>query len=319
THAKWYQRAAELEGVPMFGLDKNTGPWGGEANEHKLEYEVAQYLEAIDWMEKVTGREYNDELMVEAMQNDVRSHWLWAQICMQNQAIPAPVNERRLYRFYNFGQNMPHYKSTVDLFQTLLDEMKDRVKRGIAGVPTEKFRYMTESQPPWAFLRFYREIETIYGAVSVGSPYVFGLAGRWQFEEDGTRLPCKLPEELGLSISTANSREENIRAYAIWQHHDDDHDMNRSKPHSLIERRNRRMVKLVQDWHVQALIAHRNRGCEMLSLSGPERQQEAREAGAAPRIEVEGSMADPREFDFPREIARVEAFLEGLGCEKLTK
>ncbi|MFC2072962.1 2-hydroxyacyl-CoA dehydratase, partial [Chloroflexota bacterium] len=165
---------------------------------------------------------------------------------------------------------------------------------------------------------FYREIETIYGAVSVGSPYIFGLAGRWQFEEDGTRLPCKLSEEMGLSISTANSREENVRAYVGWMHFKDDDDQHRSYPR-VREQRRRRLVKLIQDWHLQAIIAHQNRGCEMSSLSQPERQHEAREAGAAPRIVIEGSQADPREFDLGRELARVAAFLEGLGCKKLTK
>ena len=48
--------------------------------------------------------------------------------------------------------------------------MKDRVARGIAAVPNEKCRMMSDTQPPWSFLKIFRYLET-YGAVSIGSLY----------------------------------------------------------------------------------------------------------------------------------------------------
>ena len=46
----------------------------------------------------------------------------------------------------------PYLKESKDFYYELRDEVRDRVKRGIAAVATERFRVMIDSQPPWGFL-----------------------------------------------------------------------------------------------------------------------------------------------------------------------
>ena len=77
-------------------------PWG-ELNDNKIEYVAGQILDGIEWLEKTTGRTYDDELFIEACWNDFRSTSKWAEICTLNQAVPAPLEEKTMYSLYVSG------------------------------------------------------------------------------------------------------------------------------------------------------------------------------------------------------------------------
>ncbi len=46
-------------------------------------------LELIDWMEEITGKKYDDEKFINAVNWECESTNLWAQCGMVNQAIPG--------------------------------------------------------------------------------------------------------------------------------------------------------------------------------------------------------------------------------------
>src|SRR3989304_808809 len=81
-HAKWYQVMRDLEGgdVPYFCVDVSVGP-NDDVDEEKVDYVAGQYLDAIDWMQKVTGRTYDDEKLYQAIYNECKSTALWAETC----------------------------------------------------------------------------------------------------------------------------------------------------------------------------------------------------------------------------------------------
>jgi benzoyl-CoA reductase subunit B len=61
SHSKWYQVVSDLEGgIPTYSIDVSVGPFC-ELNENRLEYIVGQMHDGIEWLEKVTGRRYDDE------------------------------------------------------------------------------------------------------------------------------------------------------------------------------------------------------------------------------------------------------------------
>jgi hypothetical protein len=61
-----------------------------------------------------------------------------------------------------------------------------------APLGNETFRYMTDAEPPWSFLRLWRYLEE-YGGVSIGSIYSHSLIGMWEDQEDGSLGPRKPP------------------------------------------------------------------------------------------------------------------------------
>lgn len=308
SHSKWYQIVRDFEGdIPMYSIDVSVGPYR-ELNESRLNYVVDQLLDGIEWLEKTTGRKYDDAKLIRAVYDECRSTSTWAEICALNQAIPAPLDEKTMHSLYVFGTLRKSDHEFADFYEELRDEVKDRVARGIASVPTERCRLITDTQPPWAFLNVYRYLEK-YGAVSVGSLYVFGLAGIWETAPDGTWVPRKTPQQKGVQIKT---REEAVRVVADW---------NLSKPewqHFYDPQiKTDMMAQITKQWKLDGVILHYNRGCEGLSLGIAENRLGLIAKGI-PVMTYEGNMGDEREFDETKTLARIDAFMESMGLSKVT-
>ena len=305
SHSKWYQIASELEGgIPMFSIDVSVGSYE-ELTDHKINYIVRQMHDGIKWLEKVTGRDYDDELLIKAVKNEFRSCHYWSAICELNKTIPAPLDEKSMYSLYVLGTLRKSAQWTADFYEKeLYPEVKDRVTRGIAAVGNEKCRIMTDTQPPWAFLRIFRYLEQ-YGCVSIGSLYTFGLIGLWEVKEDGTWGPKPIPD-----IEITN-RDEALRALAEW---------NLSKPewqhfyHPKLK--SEMMIRIAREWKLDGVFLHFNRGCEGLSLGIAENRLAIQKAGIS-TMPFEGNMGDEREFDLERTMKRVDAFMESIEMEKM--
>jgi benzoyl-CoA reductase subunit B len=310
AHAKWFQIARELQGNHglLVGVDEGcrTAELMEEASH---EYYTKQMLDIIEKIEKYTGRKFDDELFIESVTNEMTSLALWGRICAQNQNIPAPLDEKTMFSLYVLNVLCPQWKEVAEFYQILAEEVEDRARRGIAAVANERFRFMHDSQPPWAFLRIFREMEK-YGAVSVGSIYSIGLAG-FGFSEatDGKLVPPKTPAEKGLKLRTREDaiaalveKEKGFFLFNMW---------------SSCTLRIQYALRFARQFKINAVIMHLNRGCEGAGLGQMETREELIKAGI-PVMTYEGNMGDPRDFDLDRTMSRIRAFLEAQGLKKLT-
>lgn len=96
THGKWYEHVSEYNKVPYYCVDVGVGP-ARDLTSNKIDYVVNQLHEAIEYLCKVTGREYRDDLLIEACKNLFRSTSTWAEICCLNKHVPAPLDEKTMH------------------------------------------------------------------------------------------------------------------------------------------------------------------------------------------------------------------------------
>ena len=309
THAKSDTVASYLEGgVPTCVIDVAVGYYHPH-QEHKVRYLVDQMHDAIEWMEKVTGRTYDDERLIQGTLNEIRSAALWGRICSLQKNVPAPLDEKTMYPLHAIHTLIREKDEGVDFYRQLLDELQDRIAQGIAALPVEKCRLITTNQPPWPLLKLFRYFEQ-YGALSIGSLYTYALTTPWEVDAAGTMTPVALPEESGLSLQT---REQALEALAdlymkvptFYLFHD-------------IEFRSLMEVKLVEDWGVNGVVMHQNRGCEAGCMGIMETRRMIIDAGI-PVMLFEGSVADERELDEKRILNRIDNFMETLGLKKLDR
>ncbi len=216
-----------------------------------------------------------------------------------------------MYSFYILPLLARHWEETVGLLTELRDELKDRVSRGIAAVANEQIRLMHDSQPPWFKLDLFRHLEKKYGAVCVGAHYSFALSAAWAYEpEKDTWLPARSPKEAGVELKT---RQEACDWYAEWY-----------LAYQTILRSlrfsgagvNKRVLDIVKNWHIDGTIIHLNRGCEGTAVGQMELYRFLTDQNI-PCVTYEGNMADAREYDHERTIAKIETFMETLGIKKL--
>lgn len=316
SHAKWYQVVSDLEGgIPMFCVDVATGPAVQSDGEQfrsiqppkrAIDYIVNQCLDGIEWLRKITGRPYRDDLLRLGIFNHLRTTSTWARICELQKNVPAPLDEKTMFSLYVLGTLGKASRWCADFYDELYDEVKDRVGRGIAAVGNERVRIMTDTQPPWAFLDLFRYLEGL-GCVSIGSLYTFGLIGQWEIKQDGMWGARTCPSNID-AIPTG--RREMLEEYVKfelnkpqWQH------FYHPKLKSAM------MIKIAREWKVDGVMLHFNRGCEGLSLGIPENRLALQKEGF-PVMSFEGNMGDGRDNDKARVKAHVKEFMETLGLQK---
>lgn len=319
SHGKWYQEAIRLSGHdipelvhdiavgPYWEKDEETGVFVARPQENRIRYLADQLHESIEQLEKITGRTYNDELLIEAAYNYFENTTLWPEICVLNQAIPAPLDEKSMFSLYVFGALNKASGKFVSFYKALRDEIKDRVDRGIAAVPNERARLMSDIQPPWGFLKIFRYLEE-FGVVSIGSVYTDCLMSIWQIEKDGSLKPRVTPQQQGITIK---DRDHCLMLLAdwllssVWAQNFQEHTLK-----SFF------MEKMYEQWHCDGILIHYNRGCEGLSLGVAENRLYLVNKGI-PVLPYEGNMGDEREFDLAETTEKINAFMESLGLSRI--
>ena len=296
------QLAGDILGVPYFVIDF---PHSG--SQQARQYLLDQMQEAISWMEKVTGREYNDELLIQAMKNEWRSMTLWAEVCMQVQHVPAPIDWRHLWSLRLPLVTMRHTEEVVDYVQMVLDEVKDRAKQGISARGFERARFTSEGLPPFFYPQILHHPEK-YGAIYVIGGFGVTEWGAWDMAKDGTWTPAKPHWERGIEVRT---REGALRTLVdLYVDH-----TNFQRTWTL-QFRPQEAVKRTQDWHCAGAVAINDLGCKGAQVGVGEILNALGDAGI-PTVVFDSSQTNPRDFDLAQVTDRVDTFFENLGLTRL--
>jgi benzoyl-CoA reductase subunit B len=291
-------------GIPVFNLDYPIT--SAENKDSHLEYFASQMLDAIEWMEQVTGRTYDDELFIEAVRNDSRITTLWARICEANKAVPAPLSQQMLMMLSFPAACMRHKTSTADLYQMTWEEIQERVRDGIAAVASERCRLIHEGLPPLFFMQLLRFPEK-YGAVFIGSHYDFSLNGAFERIDDGSWQVIPSLDEQGVEL---RSREDAVKALARRNLRSPQWQAYLVEPHAMD------IAKIVEDWRADGAVLHMDRGCKSLSGARVAAKRMIQERGF-PAVLYEGDAANSQRFNQDEVLDRLESFLESMGLSRL--
>jgi benzoyl-CoA reductase subunit B len=263
--------------------------------------------DAIEWMEKVTGRTYNDELLITAVENEWESRVLWGRMCMHQKAIPAPLDQLMMFSLEATFWRGRHQEDALELMRMVHDEVAYRAANGVAALATERCRLLHEGVATWyksQVLRYPRR----YGAVYIGSQQLFGDWGAYEMAEDGTLTPISTLREMGRTI---NSRQEALEAlaevYLAYSGHTMCTDM---------EKRLKIRLAIARDWKADGVVFNMERGCKGTTSTHTEAAWQLKERGT-PCMPYDGSSCNPKEFNEGEYIARFDALMESMGLKPL--
>ncbi|MBF8264674.1 MAG: benzoyl-CoA reductase, bzd-type, O subunit [Dehalococcoidia bacterium] len=300
TMAQTGQLFSDYLGIPYLSIDL---PYKSTPQARK--YVVNQLLEGIEWMEKVTGKKYDDEKLIEGVKTEWKVEWLWAAIQMQTQNIPSPYDLRNTWSLRMPLLSMRERPETLQYLEALYDETKWRVANQISARGMERMRLFFEGFPPYYYIQILKQPEQ-YGCIYVINENNLGH-GLWDIRPDGTYLVGQPLEKTGLPI---RNREEAIEAEVELAFHRGRTSTWYSAP------RHHEVVKRAKDWKCEAGVIALDRGCHGYQVSIMESKKALQEAGF-PVGTFEHSQSDPREFSEAQTVDRMESFFESLGLEKL--
>lgn len=303
AQSKMMREMCEHYGIPFFTVE--VPPFPGTED-----YFVEQMHQAIEWMEKVTGRKYEDEKLIEGVYTEWYNRVLWARICELQKNVPAPLDQRMLASINVMLQVAKTSNPEVTpVLEMLLDEVRERVAEGVAALGVERVRLFHEGFWPqyacgdWAPGIFLRT-GAPYGAVFVGSRNSFGFYGAWEVADDGSWRAAPTLQEMGITLK---SRDDALKALArLYVRHAP------TIREAQLDHRVRHILSLVRDWHADGVVLNLDRSCHGMTPALLECRLALQKMGI-PTMVYEASYCDPREFNRTKVMETFYSFMESLG------
>lgn len=147
----WYRELARHFRVPLVLVD--TPFLYGEALPHQISYIEAQLRTLADVASDVVGRSYNEEALFTSTQLGRDGSLLWRQCLETGRAVPAPWSAFDQFVHMAVVVAMRGTEECNSYYRELLDELRDRVMRGIGGITDERHRLLWDNLPVWYKMR----------------------------------------------------------------------------------------------------------------------------------------------------------------------
>ncbi|MHA1724671.1 MAG: 2-hydroxyacyl-CoA dehydratase subunit D [Promethearchaeota archaeon] len=292
THVNWFQVQAERFNVPHYTIDvphvvSNTNQ--RQYNYFK-NYVKEQLYELIDFIQEVTGHEYDEEKGREVILNSWNLGIVWQDIFELRKAVPCPISTRDTFGGLFPLFTMPGLKEPIKLYKRMYKEAKARVDNGIGALDEENYRLMFEGIPFWYALKYFSTLEK-YGAIIVYEPYTYAFSKFVNPNVTKEKLlkdPIDTMSELFLSF---------------WYIYD-------------LKTRIKKFAETVRDWKVDGVLLHENLSCRPNSCGLYDLKKHLLEDYDIPSLIINADMNDPRKFNEEQLNNQIESFIEILEKRK---
>jgi benzoyl-CoA reductase/2-hydroxyglutaryl-CoA dehydratase subunit BcrC/BadD/HgdB len=276
----WYRALADHFRVPLVLVD--TPFVYGEAPPHHERYVRDQLEDVIRVAERVSGRRAEPERLVQAARLAREGARLWGECLATGKARPAPWTG-----FDGFFHMAPIValrggEECNAYYRMLLDELRDRVRRGVGGIREERHRLLWDNLPVWFAVR---ELSTLLA-------------------ERGFNFVCTSYTnawvEAGLQVNPDDPIASAARAYT----------------HVILNQdlRNRLgiLTRLARDWSCDGAVLHSDRSCKPYSIGQVDlKERLAKEVGMRVLL-LEADHSDPRAWAAEQSENRLTAFMESF-------
>jgi len=282
TLTKWFEVLSRMYGAPMVLIDvPHSG--NGERDQEAEKYIKGQLMELVDVLEGISGKTLDPQRLKETIRLSREASDLWTKVLLSATHKPSPITV-----FDEFIAMAPIVaqrgtKVAVDFYAKLLDELEDRIAKGIGAVSRERFRLFWDNLPIWPELRRLSEFLDSRGAALVTSLYTWAWATLAVGEED------PFQDWVEQYLYTANLH---------------------------LQRRIETYVEYAKEYCLDGFLYHSNRSCKMVSQDIPELRRAVTERTGIPGVIIEGDHNDPRLYSIESIESKIETFLEVLEGRK---
>jgi len=278
TVTKWFERTAEIQGVPFYLID--TPVIHQRLEPHTVTYVKRQLEGMAEWAEQVTGRRLTDARLRETARHSQDNVDAWTEVLETNIERPALFSCFDAFVFMMPIVSMRGTKAVTDFFVKLKAELGERRRKGYFLLPEERHRLVWDNIPIWfqigALSRFLKQ----HKAALVADTYTHAWAGHTMAGDD--------------------LFEAAARAYT-------DIYLNQSLPFRMDK-----VERMIRAFGADGFIMHSNRSCKPYSIGEYPVKEEVTRRTGKPGVVIEGDMTDPRFYTESQSIQRLQALVEAL-------
>jgi bcr-type benzoyl-CoA reductase subunit B len=287
TVVKWYEAVSRLHDCPVFMVDMPFLTDG--LQDHVVDYAAGQLKELIAFLEKMTGKTFDNDRFLDVLLKSMETTNLWGDILDTSSHSPAPMS--CFDAFIHIGPivTLRGTQGCVDYYKILKKELEGRIESKMGAIPEERHRLLWDNLPIWFNLRDLSESLARWKTCLVAATYT-----------DSWRALVYTGEgEEELKMDTI--LHELAKAYLMPY-------INHGFPERV------RILKgMLEKYNADGFLMHSDRSCKPYSLGQYIlRDQLTKETGILGLV-IEADMADPRQYAEAPTMNRIEAYLESLG------
>lgn len=280
TVMKWYEVAARHYNVPLFILD--TPFTHRSLSQAAQQYVLAQIYEYVEFLETHCGRKMDYDRMAEVGRLSVEATRLWQEVLDAGANKPSPLTAFDAFFHMALIVTLRGTQVTVDYYRQLRDEMNERIEKGIAAVPNEKYRLLWDNLPVWYRTKWLSNKFAEHGACLVGDTYTSAWSGMAPYMDENRFLE---------SMSWAYTQVYiNVSVDIMFE----------------------TLKQLIAKYEADGLVMHSNRSCKPYSLGQYDLQKMVMRKLDLPVLIIEADMVDERSFSESQIETRIDAFMETL-------
>jgi benzoyl-CoA reductase/2-hydroxyglutaryl-CoA dehydratase subunit BcrC/BadD/HgdB len=274
----WFMFYAREWGTPLIGIESpRVLP---RVKDSHVEDVVSQLEDLIVDLERISGRDFITEKLVEAVRLSAECTARWRRVLEFSTHRPAPMT------FFDHCVHMGPAvclrgrPEAVTYYNSLLLELEAKVQAGQGAVPHEKFRIYWDGMPIWGRLKSLSDLFRDLNAAVVASTY----CNSWLFEALDPANP--LQSMARASLECFNVRDEGFKESYIknW----------------------------VERFSVQGIIFHDAKTCPYNTNSRFGLPSRLEAESNRPVLVLNGDLNDLRVFSEEQTRTNIEAFVEQI-------
>lgn len=284
TIAKWFEAESRIFNVPFLMIDAPIlhDHIPREDYARIVSYIKEQIQEHINFLEEFTRRRFDYERFRECVALTGKIGKLYGEILDMGKNVPSPLT------FFDAAISLPPiliFKGSqrgVNCYETLLAELKERVKKKVGAITNEKYRLYWDDGPVWFELSKQVKTFTSFGACPVIGPYPQNW--RLSFEKLSPAQPLE---------STA---EGMILPYA-----------NRGIGWSIDF-----VTQMVKDFSIDGMVMGANKTCKAYRVRQYDISKSVEEKMGIPSVFFDVDLCHSRLYNDAHFQTRIQAFIEVL-------
>jgi bcr-type benzoyl-CoA reductase subunit B len=276
----WYKELSHYWDVPLIVFDT---PYNfKDIQESDIRYMVSQFEEMIPKLEKISGRKFSDNRFKKIIGLGSEASLTWGRVLATMKHSPAPMTIFDAFVHMAPVVSLRGLPVSLDYYRILLDELEDRVEKGIGAITKEEKRLMWDNIAVWFKLRDWSLLFAERGFNFVAATYTNAWAETIHY------------------LNPESPFESMARAYSLVI-------LNNNMDHRL-----KLMERMIRDYRIDGLVILSLRSCKPYSVGQYDIRRLLGERLGIKTLVIEADMTDFRTFSEEQIRTRLEAFFEQL-------
>ncbi len=279
----WFKALSHYWNIPLILFDT---PYNfEEIRDRDVQYMATQLHEMIPELERISGRVFSETRFQKIITIARDSSAMWGEVLATMKNRPAPMSIFDAFVHLAPIVSLRGLPVALEYYKILLDELQERVDRGIGAITHEKKRLMWDNIAVWFKLRDWSLLFAERGFNFVAATYTNAWAETIHHLDEGSPFES-MAKAYGLVILNNN-----------------------------LNYRLELMAQMIKEYQIDGLVVHSDRSCKPYSVGQYDLKRLLGERLGINSVVIEADMTDSRAYSEEQARTRLEAFFEALENE----